>query len=190
MPMTLNGTPIPLESYLGWGADGEISYASGYSVEIVSRGDFGTISALDAVKRISDWRWYGSVASSYYEQYYSEMSATSSLARDDSMASSGDDFTAEEPMSVEPEKPAEPTEPIEPTEPEIIDVLVNRAETALAAAYDGSGNMWLVPAYILHNDQGWFDVIISVEEGVIQLPEPYDIMPLEGEVDMIAPESD
>jgi len=190
MPMTLNGNPIPLESYLGWGADGEISYASGYSVEIVSRGDFGTISALDAVKRISDWRWYGSVASSYYEQYYSEMSATSTLARDDSMASSGDDFTEEEPMPVEPGKPAETNEPLEPTEPEIIDVLVNRAETALAAAYDGSGNMWLVPAYILHNDQGWFDVIISVEEGVIQLPEPYDIMPLEGEVDMIAPESD
>ncbi|MEL0135567.1 MAG: hypothetical protein VW803_05260, partial [Aquiluna sp.] len=106
MPMTLNGDPIPLESYLGWGADGEISYASGYSVEIVSRGDFGTISARDAVERISDWRWYGSVASSYYEQYYSEMSTTSSLARDDSMASSGDGFTEEEPMPVEPGKPA------------------------------------------------------------------------------------
>jgi len=74
-----------------------------------------------------------------------------------------------------------PVEP-QPVEPEVVDVMVNRAESALAAAYDGSGSMWLVPAYILHNDQGWFDVIISVEEDVIQLPEPYDIMPLPAEV--------
>ena len=173
MPMILNGNAIPLESYIGWGADGEVSYASGYSVEIVSRGSFDTISALDAVSRISDWRWYGSVASSYYEQYYqSDMAIESSVARADIGTDTAEEPPADELMPVEPQ----------PLEPEIVDVLVNRAESALAAAYDGSGNMWLVPAYILHNDQGWFDVIISVEEGVIQLPEPYDIMPLPAEV--------
>jgi hypothetical protein len=50
--------------------------------------------------------------------------------------------------------------------------------------------MWLVPAYILHNDQGWFDVILAVEEGVIQLPEPYDIMPLNDTEETILPEKE
>jgi hypothetical protein len=180
MPMILDGNAIPLESYIGWGSDGEVSYASGYSVEIVSRGNFDTISATDAVERISDWRWYGSVASSYYEQYYASTAVAESAIERDAAASGGEDSASiDEPMPVEPEQP---------TEPEIVDVFVNRSETALAAAYDGSGNMWLVPAYILHNDQGWFDVIIAVEEGVIQLPEPYDIMPLNDTEEMIMPE--
>ena len=180
MPMILDGNAIPLESYIGWGSDGEVSYASGYSVEIVSRGNFDTISATDAVERISDWRWYGSVASSYYEQYYATTSVAESAIERDAAASGGEDSaSSDEPMPVEPEQP---------TEPEIVDVFVNRSETALAAAYDGSGNIWLVPAYILHNDQGWFDVIIAVEEGVIQLHEPYDIMPLNDTEEMIMPE--
>lgn len=180
MPMILDGNAIPLESYIGWGSDGQVSYASGYSVEIVSRGNFDTISAQDAVERISDWRWYGSVASSYYEQYYATTAVAESAIERDAAVSGGEESAiSDESMPVEPEQPIEP---------ELIDVLVNRSETALAAAYDGSGNMWLVPAYILHNDQGWFDVIIAVEEGVIQLPEPYDIMPLDDTEEMIMPE--
>ena len=180
MPLILDGNAIPLETYVGWGSDGEVSYASGYSVEIVSRGNFDTISATDAVERINDWRWYGSVASSYYEQYYATTAvAESAVERDAAVSGAEDSVSNDEPMPVGPEQP---------TEPEIVDVFVNRSETALAAAYDGSGNMWLVPAYILHNDQGWFDVIIAVEEGVIQLPEPYDIMPLRDSDDMILPE--
>ncbi len=179
MPMILDGNAIPLESYIGWGSDGQVSYASGYSVEIISRGNFDTISAQDAVARISDWRWYGSVASSYYEQYYATgVVAESAVERDAAVSGGEDSVSGDEPMPVEPEQPVEP---------ELIDVLVNRSETALAAAYDGSGNMWLVPAYILHNDQGWFDVILAVEEGVIQLPEPYEVMPLDDAEVMISP---
>ena len=182
MPMILDGNAIPLESYIGWGSDGEVSYASGYSVEIISRGNFDTISAQDAVERISDWRWYGSVASSYYEQYYAATAVAESAIERDAAVSGGEESAiSDEPM---------PVEPREPLEPELIDVLVNRSETALAAAYDGSGNMWLVPAYILHNDQGWFDVILAVEEGVIQLPEPYDIMPLDDTEETILPEKE
>jgi hypothetical protein len=39
--------------------------------------------------------------------------------------------------------------------------------------------MWLTPGYLLFNDQGWFDSIISLVEGVIELPEPYVVMPIE-----------
>jgi hypothetical protein len=67
----------------------------------------------------------------------------------------------------------------EPTEPEIVDLTINRAESVLVSVFDSAGNMWLVPGYLLFNDQGWFDSIVSLVEGVIQLPEPYGIMPVE-----------
>ena len=48
--------------------------------------------------------------------------------------------------------------------------------------------MWLVPGYLLYNDEGWFHAIVSVVEGVIALPEPADdIMPMIEEP-AIAPE--
>jgi hypothetical protein len=44
--------------------------------------------------------------------------------------------------------------------------------------YDKSGGAWLVPGYILKNDQGWFDAVIALVEGVIELPEPYAVEPM------------
>jgi hypothetical protein len=48
------------------------------------------------------------------------------------------------------------------------------------SVWDANGEVWLVPGWILINDQGWFGAVIAVIEGVIQLPEETDfgIMPL------------
>jgi hypothetical protein len=32
---------------------------------------------------------------------------------------------------------------------------------------------------VLFNDQGWFDSVISLEEGVIELPEPMVMLPMD-----------
>lgn len=173
VPLTLNGSSIPLEAYVGWDGKGRLSYASGYSIEIVSRGNFDTISPLAAVDRISDWRWFGGVASHYYEEMYpigiarSDAAVSEPAPADSSMSS--DSIAADEPMPLPEEYP---------TEPEVIDVVIDRSVTALLSVYDAAGNMWLVPGYLLYNDQGWFDAIIAVEEGVIALPEPIEMMPL------------
>jgi hypothetical protein len=46
--------------------------------------------------------------------------------------------------------------------------------------WDANGEVWLVPGWILINDQGWFGAVISLIEGVIELPKEseVDIMPL------------
>ena len=64
---------------------------------------------------------------------------------------------------------------------EIVTLKLNSSEPQLLMIYDKSGGAWLVPGYLLKNDQGWFDAIISLEEGVIELPEPMNvgIMPIE-----------
>jgi hypothetical protein len=58
---------------------------------------------------------------------------------------------------------------------EIVTLKLTSSEPQLLMIYDKSGGAWLVPGYLLKNDQGWFDSIISLEDGVIELPEPMEI---------------
>lgn len=157
------GQPIPIDFYIAWDFQGKISSISAASFEIVERGEFGTVSPVDAVARIKDGRWYGGVSSKYYEQYYRPIGIARST---DAVALPAPDEESSD-------------QPVEPVEPEIVDLTINRSEEVLVSVSDSAGNMWLVPGYLLFNDQGWFDSIVSLVEGVIQLPEPYDVMPLQ-----------
>ena len=177
-PNIQSGINTGMDYYIGWAMDGSISYVSGHSFRLVERGEFNTISAFDAVARISDGRWYGGAPSSYYEDLYQEDGFASPLARE---------ATSE--LAVEPQEPAdgEKIEIIEPEpapeyqEPVVQDLLVVKSEAVMLSVFDAGGNFWFVPGHLLYNDQGWFDSIISLEEGIIELPEPfnYDVMPLE-----------
>jgi hypothetical protein len=160
------GQPIPIDFYIAWDFQGKISSISAASFEIVERGEFGTVSPVDAVARIKDGRWYGGVSSKYYEQYYRPIG----IARSTDAA-----------VALPAPEEGEAEQPVEPVEPEIVDLRINKSEAVLVSVFDSSGNMWLVPGYLLFNDQGWFDSIVSLEEGVIQLPEPVDVMPLQEE---------
>ena len=157
------GQPIPIDFYIAWDFQGKISSISAASFEIVERGEFGTVSPVDAVARIKDGRWYGGVSSKYYEQYYRPIGIARST---DAVSLPAPDEESSD-------------QPVEPVEPEIVDLTINRSEEVLVSVFDSAGNMWLVPGYLLFNDQGWFDSIVSLVEGVIQLPEPYDVMPLQ-----------
>lgn len=157
------GQPIPIDFYIAWDFQGKISSISAASFEIVERGEFGTVSPVDAVARIKDGRWYGGISSKYYEQYYRPIGIARST---DAVALPAPDEESSD-------------QPVEPVEPEIVDLTINRSEEVLVSVFDSAGNMWLVPGYLLFNDQGWFDSIVSLVEGVIQLPEPYDVMPVQ-----------
>jgi hypothetical protein len=73
--------------------------------------------------------------------------------------------------------------PMPEPEPETVTITVVQAERALLSIWDASGDVWLVPGWILINDQGWFGSVISVIEGVIELPKEteFDIMPMPDE---------
>ena len=170
-PNIQNGINTGIDYFVGWGMDGKINYVSGSSFRLIERGGFNTVSAFDAVERISDGRWFGGAPASYYEA----MSSATPTSRDSVT------------MDVQPEpgSEGEKSEVTDPNsgsmEPQVQDLVVVRSETATLSVYDASGNLWFVPGYILFNDKGWFDAIISLEEGIIQLPEPFnhDVKPLE-----------
>jgi hypothetical protein len=150
--MSVEGKPTSIEWYIGWSSAGEISFAGGHSVVAEAVGTFDTISAVQAVERLDDWRWFGSAATSFYDKYQGDLGGIS--------VRNGE--------TIEPAR----TEPEQPLEPEEITLTIVSAERALVSIWDASGDVWLVPGLILVNDQGWFNSIISVVDGVIALPDP------------------
>ena len=144
--MSVEGQPTSIEWYIGWSSTGEISFAGGHSVIAEALGAFDTISAVQAVDRLDDWRWFGSAATSFYEKYQGNF---------------GD-------ISVRTDETIDPGL----TEPEVVTLTIVSAERTLVSIWDAAGDVWLVPGLIMVNDQGWFNSVISVVDGVIALPEP------------------
>lgn len=191
--MKVDGKPTSIEWYVGWSSTGELSYASGHAVVAQAVGSYNTVSAAASVSRLSDWRWFGSAAYGLYEKYQPAVSDLSVRSEPyTEPATEPEESETEQPVEPEPGISASPT-PVDPAptenpepapiEPEVITLTVVSAEAALLSIWDAAGDVWLVPGFILVNDQGWWSSIISLIEGVIALPEPsaMDIMPLPAE---------
>ena len=133
---------------MGYDSKGNLSWASGNSVTAVERGEFQTISAKNAVRRLSDWRWYGSPPNSAYPP----MEATN--------RSSTLDLPA-----------------VSPGEIETVVITINGSTNHLLQIWDKSGASWLVPGYGLKGSNGSVNFAVSLIEGVIELPEPVAIEP-------------
>jgi hypothetical protein len=170
--LEVDGQPTNVEWYMGWSSTGVISYAGGHSVAAEAMGTYNTISALAAVDRLSDWRWSGSPSGSFYQRFQSSvMVEPAPYLKTDDVATEGEATDTSELID-----PA----PGEQMEPETVTLTVLESEAALLSIWDAGGEVWLVPGWILINDQGWFGAVISLIEGVIELPKEteYDIMPL------------
>ena len=170
--MTVDGQPTNVEWYLGWSSTGVLSYAGGHSVAAEAMGTFDTISALSAVDRLSDWRWSGSPSGIFYQRFQPPM-MTEPAPYIKSGEASSDSAPADSSIAIDPM-------PGEEFVPETVTLTVVESESALLSVWDANGEVWLVPGYILVNDQGWFGAVISLIEGVIELPKEteVDIMPL------------
>lgn len=153
----LDGRDTALEWSVFFGPGPTLASVSGHSATPISRGDFATVSPIAAVERLASGQWWGSPAPLYHSGF-------------DSFFADG--LVMEEPFYPEPG--------------EVITLTVESSEVAPLLVWDASGTAWLVPGYIMrHGSEPWnASAVISLEEGVIKLPEPtmVDIMPLpEGE---------
>lgn len=133
---------------IGFDSRGNLAWASGNSVTEVERGEFQTISARSAVARLSDWRWYGAPANNAYP-----------IAEPSNKMSTLD-------------MPA-----ISPGETKTVVITINGSSNHLLQIWDKSGGSWLVPGYGLTGSNGSVTFVVSLIEGVIELPEPIAIEP-------------
>lgn len=215
--LVVDGVATAIDYSVAWSPLGEIAWAYGHSIEVVDRGDFGTVSATAAVDRLDDGRWYGAGGPDY-QGGMNILAAESGLARDAALVPGGDTSVSSpvevpgapavsvptdpvptepgvvEPGVVEPE-PGEPTDPVAPTEPaepseepivepttepaplpepSSVTVTVDAAEATLLLLWDADGNAWLVPGYAMQHPDGFWNTIVSLVEGVIELPPPFE----------------
>lgn len=169
----IEGQDTALEWWINYDGAGKLSSVAGHFAKPLSRGEFNTVSAKDAAARIKDGRWFGSPASSVWSQYsQGAMGLRTTDAASAPAVEPAPEATTKESSDTEVE-----VQPID-VKPEIVTLKLTGSEKQLLMIYDKSGGAWLVPGYLLKNDQGWFDSIISLVEGVIELPEPYVVEPL------------
>jgi hypothetical protein len=178
--MYVDGQPTNVEWYLGWSSTGVLSYAGGHSVAAEAMGTFDTISSLSAVDRLADWRWSGSPSGIYYQRFQPVMYGEPAPYVKEGEASADSEASDSEASEASESSIAIDPIPGEQIEPETVTLMVVEAEGALLSIWDANGEVWLVPGYILINDQGWFGAVIALIEGVIELPNEteVDIMPL------------
>jgi hypothetical protein len=184
------GQRVAVDWSISWSGDGEIAYMSGHSARAAAAGNFPTVSAVDAVARMSDWRWYGSapmdgmpwMSSRSYGVEGDAVAATESEPAVEPTSEPSVDPTAEpapdvtsEPMPTETFDPGLTPEPL-PT-PTVMDLIINKAKPQLLIVWDKSGGVWLVPGFVMSGSEGWPMAVISLIEGIIELPEPMPIEP-------------
>ncbi len=69
----------------------------------------------------------------------------------------------------------------EPTEPEIPvkTITIDKAESALLLVWDASGDAWLVPGVALTGVDSWWQTVITLVDGVIELPPASEPIPID-----------
>lgn len=196
-PEYVDGQRVALDWSMNWSGNGEIAYAGGQSSAAVKAGTYETVSAVDAVARLDDWRWFGAapmdglpwMSARSYSVGADETSSENS-AGEATEPAEGDttEPTAEPTAEPEPESTIDPVPaPTESIDPEVtpeplptvtvMDLIINHAKPQLLMVWDNAGNAWLVPGFIMSGDEGWPMAVISLVEGVIELPEPMPIEP-------------
>lgn len=178
--LKVDGQPVAIEWTISWGDGGVISSAAGHAVSVVDMGTFDTISDRDAVKRLGDWRWYGSPASSWYPAFDAPVAIMNDRALAGNGAVSGGSAPSE-PTQMPPDAsplPVAPTDPsviapaptAEPVEPQKITVVLEKSSRALLMIFDRDGQMWLVPGFVFESADGGVHPVVAVADGIIELP--------------------
>ncbi|MDH6181356.1 hypothetical protein M2152_001538 [Microbacteriaceae bacterium SG_E_30_P1] len=215
--LSVDGERTALTWGASWSNTGDLSYAYGHSVRLEAQGEYDTVSPTAAVDRLNDGRWFGSAGPDFQGgavAFAADVARTTPdpnlvdlAAPDETVTDATDPGDAATSSPVDPTVPAEPTDPAtpepgvveplpeetpveplpEPT-PEVVDVVVDNATATLVLLWDVDGNAWLVPGYAMQTDDGWWNAVVSLVDGVIALPEPMQIEPgldpelLDGEV--------
>jgi hypothetical protein len=190
--LTVDGQRTALTWNANWSNTGALSYAYGHSVSVRAQGTFDTVSPAAAVDRLSDGRWFGSAG----PDFQGGIMFATDLARDgaaevdaptDAPTPAATDAPTETPVPTDtatetPVAPDDstlvPVDPMPEPTPEVVEVTVDNATATLVLLWDVDGNAWLVPGYAMQMDEGWWNSVVSLVDGVIALPEPMEIEPL------------
>ena len=163
--MQVDGQATSIEWSASWSPNGQLASVSGHSVKLLDQGEFNTISAKDAVSRVSDWRYSGSIASVLYSKYAPVIDMPA-IAYGEPVAASSEPVTAE---SSEPSTGGKDVATSMPA-PQVVKIEITKSVKAMMAIWDSAGGTWIVPGYIMIGEQNWLAPVFSLQDGVVELP--------------------
>lgn len=118
--LVVDGVETALDWAVAWGPSGEIAWAYGHAVEVVSKGSFGTVSERDAVSRLADGRWFGAAGPEFQGGGIGIAEMSGDAAIEQRMpGTDGDGATGSSGAAVDPgtEPAPAPTDSAPPAEP-------------------------------------------------------------------------
>lgn len=169
--LLLDGKRSPLSVSVGFGAEGAVTWASGYLATPQPAGEYPLVDAAAALTRLNDQsvQWYG---------------GGGVIALDDSVSSGAATESAPAPAEIPPVDGGDVlVDPVpEPSGP--VTVVLTGLRTDLTMVWDADDVVWLLPAYtFLGGDGSEFSVLAVTDEYLIQ-PEPM-VLPEPGVTDTV-----
>ena len=140
IPMMVGDQRSSFQWSVQWANSGEIISVYGYSIDFKPVAQLNTISPLQAVERVRDYRW-GAVMSEHYRVFPSGHWNEKYVARDDGEA------------AVSSKKA----------------FLVESSRLVPGSIVDSSGQVWIVPSFALYGSVG-IQCVLALPDGVIDLP--------------------
>jgi len=204
--MMLGGARTSLAVSFGFGAEGALTWASGFLATPQSVGEYPLVDTAAGLERLGQDQWMGFYGAAMArggvamdavssgpvsEVVVGNAGATSSGAPDSTEVAPTEPVETVVVETVPVDTAVPVTEPIVISPPdsvptETITVTLTDVRLDLTMVWDVDGAVWLVPAYtFVSADQGEFTVL-AVEDGYVELPDP-GLTPEPMPVDMAVP---
>lgn len=180
--LMVDGLRSPLTLSVGYGAEGVLTWASGFLGVPQDGGEYPLVGLQSGIDRMNE-------EGGYWMGFYGPAGAMVKAAADTAVSS---EVVSSEVVSsevVSSEGSTEPAAPV-PTDsvpvcdpaadcvegtlppPEEVTVHLNGAKMALTMVWDVDGTVWLVPAYTFTSDDGGEYTVIAVDQQFVTLPDP------------------
>lgn len=176
----LDGERSPMSMSVGFGAEGVVTWASGFLAEPEVVGEYPMVGAPAGLLRLQDetgrWMWYG-------------VATLDAAASDTPVARNATDTApvADVPAETMPTEtmPADTlpvetmpvdtlpveTMPVETVPMEVFEIHLVGVHLGLTMVWDVDGTVWLLPAYVFTTADGGEFAVVGIEDGFIELPE-------------------
>lgn len=153
----LDGERSPMSMSVGFGAEGVVTWASGFLAEPEVVGEYPLVGAPAGLLRLQDetgrWMWYG--------------------------VTTLDAAASDTPV----ERIATDTVPGDTVPMEVFEIHLVGVHLGLTMVWDIDGTVWLLPAYVFTTAESGEFAVVGIEDGFIELPEGIPVpepLPAEG----------
>jgi hypothetical protein len=165
--LLLNGAPSPISWSFSFGENGSLSYASGSLSTTSKSTSYKLADPMDAVARLSDYRYYGGYGAMDARDASVSSSVTSSKNATE-MMDMGDDAVSDDVMPID--ETIIDDIPLDET-PQDITIPITSVEMSYTMMFVQGGAQLLMPAFTYSNDSGVVGTVVALSDDLFSFAE-------------------